>query len=105
DGRWLYATVGSNSNAGENGVAAEEGRAAIWQIDPSTGRSRVFASGIRNPNGMAWEPSSGALWTVANERDEIGSDLVPDYLTHVLDGAFYGWPHSYFGQHVDQRVP
>jgi glucose/arabinose dehydrogenase len=104
DGRLLYATVGSNSNAGENGVAAEEGRAAIWQIDPSTGQSRVFASGIRNPNGMAWEPSSGALWTVVNERDEIGSDLVPDYLTSVRDGGFYGWPYSYYGPHVDARV-
>jgi glucose/arabinose dehydrogenase len=104
DGRLLYATVGSNSNAGENGVAAEEGRAAIWQIDPKTGAHRVFASGIRNPNGMAWEPGSGALWTVVNERDEIGSDLVPDYLTSVRDGAFYGWPYSYYGQHVDTRV-
>ncbi len=104
DGRWLYATVGSNSNVGENGMAAEEGRAAIWQIDPKTGDQRVFASGLRNPNGMAWEPTSGALWTVANERDEIGSDLVPDYLTSVRDGGFYGWPYSYFGQNVDERV-
>ena len=104
DGRLLYATVGSNSNVGENGVAAEEGRAAIWQIDPKTGQSREFASGIRNPNGMAWVPSTGALWTVANERDEIGSDLVPDYLTSVRDGGFYGWPYSYYGQHVDARV-
>ena len=104
DGKTLYATVGSNSNVGENGMAAEEGRAAIWQIDPRTGAHRIFASGIRNPNGMAWEPTSGALWTVANERDEIGSDLVPDYLTSVRDGAFYGWPYSYYGQHVDERV-
>ena len=104
DGRQLYATVGSNSNVGENGMAAEEGRAAIWQIDPKTGAHRVFASGIRNPNGMAWEPTTGMLWTVANERDEIGSDLVPDYLTSVRDGAFYGWPYSYYGQHVDERV-
>ena len=104
DGRLLYATVGSNSNVGENGVAAEEGRAAIWQIDPTTGRSRVFASGMRNPNGMAWEPTTATLWTVVNERDEIGSDLVPDYLTSVRDGAFYGWPYSYYGQHVDERV-
>ncbi len=104
DGNSLFATVGSNSNVGENGMAAEEGRAAIWQIDPKTGAHRIFASGIRNPNGMAWEPSSGALWTVANERDEIGSDLVPDYLTSVRDGGFYGWPYSYYGQHVDQRV-
>ena len=104
DGATLYATVGSNSNVGENGMAAEEGRAAIWQIDPKTGAHRVFASGIRNPNGMAFEPTSGALWTVANERDEIGSDLVPDYLTSVRDGGFYGWPYSYYGQHVDVRV-
>jgi glucose/arabinose dehydrogenase len=104
DGATLYATVGSNSNVAENGMAAEEGRAAIWQIDPKTGAHRIFASGIRNPNGMAWEPSTGALWTVANERDEIGSDLVPDYLTSVRDGGFYGWPYSYYGQHVDQRV-
>ena len=104
DGATLYATVGSNSNVGENGMAAEEGRAAIWQIDPKSGAHRVFASGIRNPNGMAFEPTTGALWTVANERDEIGSDLVPDYLTSVRDGAFYGWPYSYYGQHVDARV-
>ncbi len=104
DGRLLYATVGSNSNVGENGMAAEEGRAAIWQIDPATGRSRVFASGLRNPNGLAWEPTTGALWTVVNERDEIGSDLVPDYLTSVRDGGFYGWPYSYYGPHVDERV-
>ena len=104
DGTMLYATVGSNSNVGENGMAAEEGRAAIWQIDPKAGTKRLFASGIRNPNGMAWEPSSGALWTVANERDEIGSDLVPDYLTSVRDGGFYGWPYSYYGQNVDVRV-
>ena len=104
DGRKLYATVGSNSNVGENGPAAEEGRAAIWEIDLANGTHRIFASGIRNPNGMAWEPSGGKLWTVANERDEIGSDLVPDYLTSVRDGAFYGWPYSYYGQHVDGRV-
>ncbi len=103
DGSHLYATVGSNSNVGENGMAAEEGRAAIWEIDPRTGAGRVFASGLRNPNGMAWG-SDGTLWTVANERDEIGSDLVPDYLTSVRDGAFYGWPYSYYGQHVDERV-
>ena len=100
----LYVTVGSNSNVGENGMAAEEGRAAIWQIDRKAGTKRLFATGIRNPNGMAWEPSSGALWTVANERDEIGSDLVPDYLTSVRDGGFYGWPYSYYGQTVDARV-
>jgi glucose/arabinose dehydrogenase len=104
DGKKLYATVGSNSNVGENGMAVEEGRAAVWEIDIATGEHRVFASGIRNPNGMAWEPQTGVLWTVANERDEIGSDLVPDYLTSVKDGGFYGWPYSYFGQHVDERV-
>jgi hypothetical protein len=103
DGSHLYATVGSNSNVGENGVAAEEGRAAIWEIDPKSGSGRIFASGLRNPNGMAWG-SDGTLWAVANERDEIGSDLVPDYLTSVRDGAFYGWPYSYYGQHVDERV-
>jgi glucose/arabinose dehydrogenase len=104
DGSLLYATVGSNSNVAENGITAEYGRAAIWQIDPATGRHRVFASGLRNPNGMAWEPETGVLWTVVNERDEIGSDLVPDYLTSVRDGGFYGWPYSYFGDHVDERV-
>ena len=107
DGSKLYATVGSNSNVAENGMAAEEGRAAIWEIDRATGKSRVFASGIRNPNGMAWSIGPGGapvLWTVVNERDEIGSDLVPDYLTSVRDGGFYGWPYSYFGQHVDARV-
>jgi len=104
DGRKLYATVGSNSNVAENGMAAEEGRAAIWEIDAATGDHRVFASGIRNPNGLAWEPITGALWTVANERDELGSDLVPDYLTSVRDGGFYGWPYSYYGRHVDARV-
>ena len=103
DGSKLYATVGSNSNVGENGLAAEEGRAAIWEIDRATGAHRIFASGLRNPNGMAWGPD-GKLWTVANERDEIGSDLVPDYLTSVRDGGFYGWPFSYYGQHVDVRV-
>ncbi|HEV7577138.1 MAG TPA: sorbosone dehydrogenase family protein [Caldimonas sp.] len=103
DGAHLFATVGSNSNVGENGMAVEEGRAAIWEIDPRTGGARVFASGLRNPNGMAWG-GDGALWTVANERDELGSDLVPDYLTSVRDGAFYGWPYSYFGQHLDDRV-
>ncbi|HEY3636490.1 MAG TPA: sorbosone dehydrogenase family protein [Caldimonas sp.] len=103
DGSKLYATVGSNSNVGENGIAAEEGRAAIWQIDPKSGTGRVFASGLRNPNGMAWS-ADGTLWTVVNERDEIGSDLVPDYLASVHDGAFYGWPYSYYGQHVDERV-
>jgi glucose/arabinose dehydrogenase len=104
DGSKLYVTVGSNSNAGERGVEAEAGRAAIWEVDPRTGSHRVLASGLRNPNGMGWAPGSGALWTVVNERDEIGSDLVPDYLTSVKDGAFYGWPYSYYGQNVDERV-
>ena len=103
DGSKLYVTVGSNSNVGERGMAAEEGRAAIWEVDVKTGTHRVFASGLRNPNGMGWAPD-GALWTVVNERDEIGSDLVPDYLTSVKDGAFYGWPYSYHGQNVDERM-
>ncbi|MDZ5432049.1 sorbosone dehydrogenase family protein [Pseudomonas fluorescens] len=104
DGSKLYVTVGSNSNVGENGMDQEEGRAAIWEVDRATGNHRIFASGIRNPNGLAWEPTSGALWTAVNERDEIGSDLVPDYITSVKDGGFYGWPYSYYGQHVDVRV-
>ena len=104
DGKKLYVTTGSNSNVAENGMAAEEGRAAIWEVDIATGSHRIFAGGLRNPNGMAWQPQSDALWTVVNERDEIGSDLVPDYLTSVKDGAFYGWPYSYYGQHVDERV-
>ncbi|KAB0496722.1 PQQ-dependent sugar dehydrogenase [Pseudomonas vancouverensis] len=104
DGSKLYVTVGSNSNVGENGLDKEEGRAAIWEVDRATGQHRIFASGLRNPNGMAWEPHSGALWTAVNERDEIGSDLVPDYITSVKDGAFYGWPFSYYGQHIDVRV-
>jgi glucose/arabinose dehydrogenase len=102
DGTKLYASVGSNSNIGENGLDKEEGRAAIHEIDLATGKQRVFASGLRNPNGMAWQGDT--LWTVVNERDELGSDLVPDYLTSVKDGAFYGWPFSYYGQHVDTRV-
>ncbi len=104
DGTKLYATAGSNSNVAENGMAAEEGRAAVWEIDRASGRKRLFATGLRNPNGMAWAADAGALWTVANERDELGNDLVPDYLTSVKDGAFYGWPYSYYGQHVDTRV-
>ena len=104
DGTKLYAGVGSNSNVGENGMEAEEGRAAIWEVEIATGRSRVFASGLRNPVGMAWEPERRVLWTVVNERDELGSDLVPDYLTSVREGGFYGWPYSYFGTHVDERV-
>jgi glucose/arabinose dehydrogenase len=104
DGLRLYATVGSNSNVAENGIDKEERRAAILEIDPATGVARVFASGLRNPNGLDWQPQSGALWTVVNERDDLGSDLVPDYLTSVKDGAFYGWPYSYYGAHVDERV-
>ena len=104
DGSKLYVTVGSNSNVAENGLPAEEGRAAIWEVDPRSGSHRIFASGLRNPNGLAWVPENGALWTVVNERDEIGSDLVPDYMTSVKEGGFYGWPFSYYGQHVDMRV-
>jgi glucose/arabinose dehydrogenase len=104
DGAKLYVTTGSNSNVAEHGMQEEEGRAAIWEVDAQSGAHRIFASGLRNPNGLAWEPNTGALWTVVNERDELGSDLVPDYLTSVRDGAFYGWPYSYFGQHVDKRV-
>jgi glucose/arabinose dehydrogenase len=104
DGSRLYVTVGSNSNVGENGMEAEEGRAAIWEVDPATGDHRIFASGLRNPNGLTWEPQTGVLWTAVNERDEIGSDLVPDYMTSVKDGGFYGWPYSYYGDHVDERV-
>jgi glucose/arabinose dehydrogenase len=104
DGSRLYATVGSNSNVGENGLAAEEGRAAVWEIDPATGQHRIYASGLRNPNGLAWVPDTGKLWAVVNERDEIGSDLVPDYMTSLVDGGFYGFPFSYYGTHVDSRV-
>lgn len=104
DGKKLFVTVGSNSNVGENGLDKEQGRAAIWEVDPASGQHRLFATGLRNPNGLAWEPHSGALWTAVNERDEIGSDLVPDYITSVKDGGFYGWPYSYYGRHVDQRV-
>ena len=104
DGKRLYATVGSNSNVGERGIEAESGRAAIWELELATGASRIFASGLRNPNGMAWEPTTGTLWTVVNERDELGSDLVPDYMTSVRQGDYFGWPYSYYGQHVDVRV-
>ena len=104
DGSRLYVTVGSNSNVGENGMDNEVDRAAILEVDPASGRSRVFASGLRNPNGLDWEPITGALWTTVNERDELGSDLVPDFMTAVHDGAFYGWPYSYYGRHVDARV-
>jgi glucose/arabinose dehydrogenase len=103
DRRRLYVTVGSNSNVAENGMTNEEGRAAVWEVDPRTGRHRIYASGMRNPVGMAWEPESGALWVSVNERDELGSDLAPDYMTAVRDGGFYGWPFSYYGQHVDPR--
>jgi glucose/arabinose dehydrogenase len=104
DGSKLYVTVGSNSNVAENGIDAEKDRAAILEIDAGSGATRVFASGLRNPNGLAWEPQTGALWVVVNERDELGDNLVPDYLTSVKEGAFYGWPYSYYGQHIDERV-
>lgn len=104
DGTKLYAGVGSNSNITENGIGAEVDRAAIWEIDRATGAHRIFADGLRNPNGLSWEPQSHALWTVVNERDELGPNLVPDYLTSVKDGGFYGWPYSYYGQHIDPRV-
>jgi glucose/arabinose dehydrogenase len=104
DGTKLYVGVGSNSNVAENGIANEDGRAALWEIDARTGAHRVFASGLRNPVGLAWEQESGALWVSVNERDELGSDLVPDYMTSVRDGAFYGWPYSYYGGTVDTRV-
>ena len=104
DGKFLYVSVGSNSNVGENGMSAEDGRAAIWRFERATGKARVYATGLRNPNGMGWEPKTNTLWTAVNERDELGNDLVPDYMTSVKDGAFYGWPYSYFGQHVDARV-
>ncbi|HET9003349.1 MAG TPA: sorbosone dehydrogenase family protein [Gemmatimonadaceae bacterium] len=104
DGSRLYVAVGSNSNAAERGIGAEEGRAAIWEVDPATGSHRIYASGLRNPVGMTRVPETGALWVAVNERDELGSDLVPDYMTAVRDGAFYGFPYSYYGQHVDRRV-
>jgi glucose/arabinose dehydrogenase len=104
DGKLLYVGVGSNSNITENGIQAEMNRAAIWEVDRASGRWRIFASGLRNPNGLTFEPQTHALWAVVNERDELGPDLVPDYMTSVKDGAFYGWPYSYYGQHVDERV-
>jgi glucose/arabinose dehydrogenase len=104
DGTKLYVTVGSNSNVAEHGMEIEAGRAAIWEVDRKTGAHRIVATGLRNPNGLGWEPQSGVLWTVVNERDELGSDLVPDYLTVVRDGAFYGWPYSYYGANVDERA-
>jgi glucose/arabinose dehydrogenase len=104
DGSKLYVGVGSNSNITENGIGAEFERACIWEVDRATGAHRIFASGLRNPNGLTWQPQSHALWAVVNERDELGPDLVPDYMTSVKDGAFYGWPYSYYGQHLDPRV-
>jgi glucose/arabinose dehydrogenase len=104
DGQRLYVGVGSNSNVAENGMEKEENRACILEIDAATGRTRVFASGLRNPTAFAWHPQTGALWTTVNERDELGSDLVPDYMTEVKDGSFYGWPYSYYGQNIDERV-
>ena len=104
DGTKLYVGVGSNSNAGENGIEAETDRAAVWEIDTATGEHRVFASGLRNPVGLAWEPKTHDLWVSVNERDQLGSDVPPDYMTALKRGAFYGWPYSYFGQHIDDRV-
>jgi glucose/arabinose dehydrogenase len=104
DGRFLYASVGSNSNVGERGLEAEKQRAAIWQVDRKSGAACIFAYGLRNPNGLTFHPETGVLWTVVNERDELGPNLVPDYLTSVQAGGFYGWPWSYFGNHVDERV-
>lgn len=104
DGKDLFVSIGSNSNAAENGLEAEKGRAAIWRVDRQTGASRVYASGLRNPNGLSFHPESGTLWTVVNERDELGPNLVPDYMTSVKENGFYGWPWSYFGGHVDERV-
>lgn len=104
DGKLLYATVGSNSNITENGMEAERNRAAVWEIERATGRARVFASGLRNPNSLSFYPGTNTLWVVANERDELGPNLVPDYLTSIRDGGFYGWPYSYYGQHIDPRV-
>lgn len=104
DGSKLYVGIGSNSNITENGIEAEKDRARIWEVDSRTGAHRPFATGLRNPNGLSFEPQSKALWTVVNERDELGPDLVPDYMTSVKDGAFYGWPYSYYGQHLDPRV-
>lgn len=104
DGSKLYVGVGSNSNVGENGIGAEYRRAAVLEVDTATGGSRIYASGLRNPTGLQWEPQTGKLWAIVNERDEIGADLVPDYLTSVQEGGFYGWPYSYFGQHIDHRI-
>ncbi len=104
DGTKLYATVGSNSNIGDNGMEAETGRAAVWEFPVAGGAGRVYASGLRNPNGLDFEPVTGAIWTAVNERDMLGDDLVPDYMTSLKDGGFYGWPYSYYGQNVDARV-
>ena len=104
DGTKLFASVGSNSNIAENGIEAEKGRAAIWEIDRATGASRIYASGLRNPNGLTFHPDTGTLFAVINERDELGPNLVPDYMTSVQDGGFYGWPWSYYGDHIDARV-
>ena len=105
DGSKLYVGVGSLSNIGDRGMEAEEGRAAIYELDLASGRSRIFASGLRNPVGLAWEPGTGVLWTVVNERDGLGDETPPDYLTSVQEGGFYGWPYCYWGQTVDDRVP
>jgi glucose/arabinose dehydrogenase len=104
DGTRLFAGVGSNSNVAEYGMEEEQGRAAVWVIDLQTGASRIYASGLRNPVGMAWQPDTQVLWVAVNERDELGSDLVPDYMTSIRDGGFYGWPYSYFGANIDKRV-
>ncbi len=104
DGRYVYVSIGSNSDHGENGMDLEEGRAAIWEIEADTGKSRLFATGLRNPVGMAFEPTTGVLWTAVNERDNLGGDLVPDYMTSVIDGGFYGWPYSYYGDNLDPRI-
>ena len=105
DGSKIYAGVGSETNIGDNGMEAEEGRAAIHELDLKTGKSRIFAGGLRNAVGMAWEPGTDTLWTVVNERDGLGDEVPPDYLTSVRDGGFYGWPYCYWGQTVDDRVP
>ncbi|MDP2987426.1 sorbosone dehydrogenase family protein [Hydrogenophaga sp.] len=104
DGRYLYVGIGSNSNIGERGMALEENRAVVWQIDTSSGATKTFATGLRNPTALAFEPASRQLWAVVNERDELGPDLVPDYLTSVREGEFYGWPYAYWGPNVDRRV-
>ena len=104
DGKKLYVGVGSNSNITENGLDIEYRRADVLEVDVATGGSRIYATGLRNPTGLQWEPHSGKLWAIVNERDEIGADLVPDYMTSVQEGGFYGWPYSYYGQHVDHRV-